>query len=48
MRYCTNQTDKQRQVMENLLNDKERKYKHSFRPIFHDILYWIKTGYTSF
>ncbi|THG65698.1 transposase [Bacteroides faecichinchillae] len=46
--YGTDLTDKQWQVIENLLDDKERKRKHSLRFIFNDILYWIKIGYTSF
>ena len=44
MGYCTDLTDKQWQVIENLLDDKEHKRKHSLRSIFNDILYWIKTG----
>lgn len=31
MGYCTDLTDKQWQVIENLLDGKERKHKHSLR-----------------
>ena len=41
--YSTNLTDKQWQVIENLLNDKERKRKHSLRNIMNAILYLLKT-----
>ncbi|KAA4768267.1 transposase [Bacteroides fragilis] len=32
------------QVIENLLDNKDRKRKHSFRPIFNGIFYLVKTG----
>lgn len=44
MGYCTNLTDKQWQVIENLLDDKDRKRKHSLRSIFNGIFYLVKTG----
>lgn len=44
MGYCTDLTDKQWQVIENLLDDKERKRKHSLRSIFNGIFYLVKTG----
>ncbi|WP_125039739.1 transposase [Bacteroides faecalis] len=47
MGYGTDLTDKQWQVIENLLDDKERKRKHSLRSIINDILYWVKSGCTS-
>ena len=40
MGYYTDLTDKQWQVIENLLDAKDRKRKHSFRSIF----YLVKTG----
>lgn len=43
MGYCTDLTDKQWQVIENFLDDKNRKRKHSLRSIFNGIFYWIKT-----
>ena len=45
MGYCTSLNDKLWQVIENLLDDKERKHKHSLRSNFNGIFYWIKTGY---
>lgn len=44
MGYCTDLTDKQWQVIENLLDDKDRKRKHSLRSIFNGIFYLVKTG----
>lgn len=44
MGYCTDLTDKQWQVIENLLDDKDRKLKHSLRSIFNGIFYLVKTG----
>lgn len=44
MGYCTDLTDKQWQVIENLLDDKERKRKHSLRSIFNGIFYLVKTA----
>jgi len=44
MGYCTDLTDKQWQVIENLLDDKDRKRKHSLRSIFNGIFYIVKTG----
>lgn len=44
MRYCTALTDKQWQVVENLLDGKGRKHKHSLRSIFNGIFYLVKTG----
>ena len=44
MEYCTDLTDKQRQVIENLLDDKVWKRKHSLRSIFNGIFYLVKTG----
>ena len=41
MGYCTNLTDKQWQVIENLLDDKDRKRKHSLRSIFNGIFYLV-------
>lgn len=39
MGYCTDLTDKQWQVIENFLDDKNRKRKHSLRSIFNGIFY---------
>lgn len=44
MRHSTGLTDKQWQVIENFLDDKERKRKHSLRSIFNAIFYLVKTG----
>jgi len=44
MRYSTDLTDKQWQVIEKFLDDKERKRKHSLRSIFNAIFYLVKTG----
>lgn len=43
MGYCTDLTDKQWQVIENLLDDKKRKRKHLLRSIFNGIFYLVKT-----
>lgn len=43
MGYCTDLTDKQWQVIENLLDDKDPKRKHSLRSIFNGIFYLVKT-----
>lgn len=43
MRYCTDLTDKEWRVIENLLDGKERKRKHSLRSIFNGIFYIVKT-----
>jgi putative transposase len=42
--YPTNLTEKQWQVMENILDSKKRKRKHSLREIFDAISYLLKTG----
>lgn len=42
--YSTNLTDKQWQVIEKIINTKERKRKHSLRNIMNAILYLLKTG----
>jgi len=42
--YPTNLTEKQWQVIENILNGKKRKRKHSLREIFNAIFYLLKTG----
>ena len=42
--YPTNLTDKQWQVMENILDGKKRKRKHSLRDVFNAVLYLLKTG----
>jgi putative transposase len=42
--YPTNLTDKQWQVMKNILDSKNRKRKHSLREIFNAITYLLKTG----
>lgn len=44
MEYCTDLTDKQLQVIENLSVGKERKRKYFLRSIFNDIFYLVKTG----
>lgn len=41
MGYRTDLTDKQWQVIENHLEDKDRKRKHS---LFNGIFYLVKTG----
>lgn len=43
-RYSTNLTDKQWQVIEKIVNQQERKRKHSLRNIINAILYLLKTG----
>jgi putative transposase len=42
--YPTNLTEKQWQVMENILDSTKRKRKHSVREIFNAISYMLKTG----
>jgi putative transposase len=42
--YPTNLTEKQWQVIENILTGKMRKRKHSLREIFNAIFYLLKTG----
>lgn len=42
MSYPTVQTVKLRQFMENILNNKDSKRKHSFDPVFNDIFYLEK------
>jgi putative transposase len=42
--YPTNLTEKQWQVIENILNGKKRKRKHSLREIYNAIFYLLKTG----
>lgn len=42
--YSTDLTDKQWQVIENLVNGKVRKRKHSLRSILNGIFYLVKTG----
>ena len=42
--YPTNLTDKQWQVIEKILDSKNRKRKHSLREIFNAICYLLKTG----
>lgn len=42
--YPTNLTDKQWQVIENFLDGKKRKRKHSLRDIMNAIFYLLKTG----
>lgn len=44
MRYSTNLTDKQWQVIEKFLDDEERKRKRSLRFFFNAIFYLVKTG----
>ena len=43
-RYPTNLTDKQWQVIKNMLDPKERFRKYSLRSVFDGILYIVKTG----
>lgn len=38
MGYCTDLTDKQWQIIENLLDDKDRERKHSLHSIFRACL----------
>jgi len=42
--YSTNLTDKQWQVIKNMLDPKERFRKYSLRSVFDGILYIVKTG----
>jgi len=42
--YPTNLTDKQWQVIENILENQKRKRKHSLREIFNAIMYLLNTG----
>jgi len=44
IQYPTNLTDKQWQVIEEIINTQERKRKHSLRNIMNAILYLLKTG----
>lgn len=44
MRYCTDLTDKQWQVIDFFLDGKDRKRKHSLRSILNGIFYLVKTG----
>ena len=43
-KYPTNLTDKQWQVIKNMLYPKERFRKYSLRSVFDGILYIVKTG----
>ena len=43
-KYPTNLTDKQWQVIKNMLDPKERFRKYSLRSVFDGILYIVKTG----
>ena len=43
-KYPTNLTDKQWQVIKNILDPKERFRKYSLRSVFDGILYIVKTG----
>ena len=43
-KYPTNLTDKQWQVIKNMLPPKERFRKYSLRSVFDGILYIVKTG----
>ena len=43
-KYPTNLTDKQWQVIKNMLTPKERFRKYSLRSVFDGILYIVKTG----
>lgn len=45
MSYSTDLTNKQWQVIEKKLNDKERKWKHSLHSIFNVIFYLVKADY---
>lgn len=42
--YSTNLTDKQWQVIKNIVEVKERKRKHSLREMINAIMYITKTG----
>lgn len=42
--YPTNLTDKQWQVIKNIVEIKERKRKHSLREMINAIMYITKTG----
>ncbi len=42
--YPTNLTDKQWQVIENIVETKERKRKHSLREMINALMYLTKTG----
>jgi putative transposase len=44
MYYPTNLTEKQRQVIEKIVDNQKRKRKHSLREIMNAILYILKTG----
>jgi len=44
MRYITDLTDKQWQIIEKISENKDRKRKHSLRSIFNAIFYLVKTG----
>jgi putative transposase len=44
MGYPTDLTDKQWQFIEKMLDNKDRKRKHSLRSIFNGIFYLVKTG----
>ena len=43
-KYPINLTDKQWQVIKNMLDPKERFSKYSLRSVFDGILYIVKTG----
>lgn len=45
MSYSTDLADKQWQVIEKILDNKERKRKHLIRSIFNANFYLVKTGY---
>lgn len=42
--YPTNLTDKQRQVIKNITETKERKRKHSLREMINAMMYITRTG----
>ena len=42
--YPTNLTDKQWQVIKNIVETKERKRKHSLREMINAMMYITKTG----
>jgi transposase len=44
MGYSRDLTDKQWQFIEKMLEDKDRKRKHSLRSILNGIFYPVKTG----
>jgi putative transposase len=44
MSYPTDLTDEQRQFIEKIVDEKDRKRKHSLRSIFNGLFYLVKTG----